>query len=311
LDNVTQALLYLERCGVKTVFLTPLQVVDGEHNMILGLVWKLILTTQIASLNDASGIVGDEGRQESGARAALLTWCKGRTEPLGVKVDNFGKDWKNGMALLALLCSQKPDLINFQALDPTRNEDNLKLAFTVAKNEFGVAPLLDVADLNCDKPDERSVMTYVSAIAHRFEVAAREQSVAEREEQARKKEQLLQQQSQEELERLRAAHVIELDRARQMKEEADRKMEEAGRVQREASQRQLEEGARLEALQKRLQDQEAALLAQANALKAQQQNQAEQADRERREAGINEQRVMCVFLLFFLLLENRGFAQED
>jgi hypothetical protein len=31
LDNVTQALNYLERCGVQTVFLTPLQVVDGDH----------------------------------------------------------------------------------------------------------------------------------------------------------------------------------------------------------------------------------------------------------------------------------------
>lgn len=31
LDNVTQALGYLERCGVQTVFLTPLQVVDGDR----------------------------------------------------------------------------------------------------------------------------------------------------------------------------------------------------------------------------------------------------------------------------------------
>jgi hypothetical protein len=37
LDNVTQALGYLERCGVQTVFLTPLQVVDGDHKYSLTL----------------------------------------------------------------------------------------------------------------------------------------------------------------------------------------------------------------------------------------------------------------------------------
>ena len=52
----------------------PLQVVDGDRKMVLGLVWRLILTTQIASLQDASGIVGDEHTQENGARAALLAF---------------------------------------------------------------------------------------------------------------------------------------------------------------------------------------------------------------------------------------------
>jgi hypothetical protein len=201
--------------------------VDGDHKMVLGLVWRLILTTQIAALQDASGIVGDESTQETGARAALLAWCRARTEPRGVSVNNFGKDWKNGMAFLALLVSQKPDLLNFQALDPNRADENLRLAFSIAETEFGVPQLLEVSDLASDKPDERSIMTYVSAMANRFEVAARENAVAE-------KEQALQKQAQEELERLRAAHALELEKAKLLKEEADRKMEEAAKAQQEA-----------------------------------------------------------------------------
>lgn len=199
--------------------------------MVLGLVWKLILTTQIASLQETGGIVGDEHSQETGARSALLAWCKARTEPLGVSVTNFGKDWKNGMAFLALLVSQKPDLLNFQALDPSRAEENLRLAFSIAESEFGVPQLLEVSDLASDKPDERSVMTYVSAIANRFEVQARENAVMQ-------KEQELQKKAEEELERLRAAHVLELEKAKQLKEEADRKMEEAAKAQQEALRKQ-------------------------------------------------------------------------
>jgi hypothetical protein len=43
LDNVTQALGYLERCGVQTVFLTPLQVVDGDHKLRFCVVFDLLL----------------------------------------------------------------------------------------------------------------------------------------------------------------------------------------------------------------------------------------------------------------------------
>jgi hypothetical protein len=235
--------------------------------MVLGLVWRLILTTQIANLNEttAAGLVGDEHKVDSSAKQALLTWVQQRTRPLGVEVDNFGKDWKSGMAFLALLASEDPEIFNFGALDPSRSEDNLRLAFDVAQKEFGIAPLLDVEDLAPAKPDERSVMTYVSAIAHRLQVAAREKNVSQREQElekaAREKELLLKQNS-----------AQELQRAQQMKEEADRQMREAERLAQESKRMQGEETQRLAALQKRLAEQEAALAAQANALKAQQES---------------------------------------
>jgi hypothetical protein len=45
---------------------------------------------------------------------------------------------------------------------------NLQLAFEVAEKHLGVASLLDPSDVAVDKPDERSIMTYVAALYHAF-----------------------------------------------------------------------------------------------------------------------------------------------
>ena len=66
LDNVTQALSILPSVGVMTVFLTPMQVVDGDPKMILGLIWRLILSTQIAALSDNAAVLGGDERQIDG-----------------------------------------------------------------------------------------------------------------------------------------------------------------------------------------------------------------------------------------------------
>lgn len=37
-------------------------------------------------------------------------------------------------------------------------------AFNAAEKEFGVSKLLDAEDVDCDHPDEKSVITYVSSL---------------------------------------------------------------------------------------------------------------------------------------------------
>jgi len=140
--------------------------VDKELKMLLGMIWTIILDS-----NNLSEMSEKEG---------LLLWCQKKTKGYkGVKIDNFHNSWVDGLAFCALIHRHRPDLLDFDKVgkDP---KENLELAFSIAHEKLGIARLLDIEDLtDVARPDERSVMTYVSEFFHKFasqdqkEVAAR------------------------------------------------------------------------------------------------------------------------------------------
>lgn len=48
------------------------------------------------------------------------------------------------------------------------NRQRLEHAFDVAESELGIARLLDAEDVDVEKPDERSIMTYVAQFLHKY-----------------------------------------------------------------------------------------------------------------------------------------------
>lgn len=44
------------------------------------------------------------------------------------------------------------------------NRERLQNAFTAAEKKFGIEQLLDPEDVDVEKPDERSIITYVSSL---------------------------------------------------------------------------------------------------------------------------------------------------
>lgn len=171
LDNVTVAIKIAEDSGIKFNFLKPPHLVDEDLKMILGMVWAIILDYQIKGISV----------EELSAKEGLLLWCQRKTAGYkDVKVENFTSSWQDGLALCALIHHHRPDLLDFDPLNKADKHKNLQLAFDIAEQHLGIAKLLDVEDIaDSVKPDERSVMTYISEFFHVFsaqnlkEIAAR------------------------------------------------------------------------------------------------------------------------------------------
>uniref|UniRef100_A0A1B0DIA7 Uncharacterized protein n=2 Tax=Phlebotomus papatasi TaxID=29031 RepID=A0A1B0DIA7_PHLPP len=86
-----------------------------------------------------------------------------------VQITNFSTSWCDGLAFCALIHHFLPDAFDYSALTPQQRKHNFTLAFRVADEKAGIAPLLDVEDMvMMRKPDWKCVFTYVQSIYRRF-----------------------------------------------------------------------------------------------------------------------------------------------
>lgn len=95
--------------------------------------------------------------------------------------DNFDFSWKDGRAFLALINKYRPDVFSqadFNALNKNDARANVALAFSIAKDKLGIDQLLDVEDLvDSAKPDEKSVIAYLSLFFQKFASLTRTQAL--------------------------------------------------------------------------------------------------------------------------------------
>ncbi|CAH8445536.1 unnamed protein product [Schistosoma guineensis] len=170
LANVNKALEYIESKGVQLVSIGAEEIVDGNIKMTLGMIWTIILRFCIQDITV----------EEMSAKEGLLLWCQRKTAPYkNVNVQNFHMSWKDGLAFCALIHRHRPDLIDYSKLSKDNPIQNLNYAFDVAEKHLDIPRMLDAEDMvNTVRPDERSVMTYVSAYYHAFAGAQKAESAA-------------------------------------------------------------------------------------------------------------------------------------
>lgn len=80
----------------------------------------------------------------------------------GISIEDMDRSWKDGVAFCALVHRCRPDLVDMEKVTKATAKENLETAFLLANQHLGIRPLLDVEDMLCDRPDKRSVVTYVS-----------------------------------------------------------------------------------------------------------------------------------------------------
>uniref|UniRef100_A0A8C7TA56 Actinin alpha 3a n=1 Tax=Oncorhynchus mykiss TaxID=8022 RepID=A0A8C7TA56_ONCMY len=142
--NVNKALDFICSKGVKLVSIGAEEIVDGNVKMTLGMIWTIILRFAIQDISV-------EG------------------------------DWKDGLALCALIHRHRPDLIDYSKLRKDDPMGNLNTAFEVAEKYLDIPKMLDAEDIvNTPKPDEKAIMTYVSCFYHAFAGAEQAETAAKR-----------------------------------------------------------------------------------------------------------------------------------
>ncbi|KAM7541962.1 hypothetical protein Aperf_G00000017227 [Anoplocephala perfoliata] len=162
MENVGRALdfikskVHLENIGAE-------DIVDGNPTLILGLIWTIILRFQIEEV--MLKIEPEQITAQRSAKDALLLWCQNRTKGYqNVDIKDFSSSWRDGLAFAALLHSYEHEALDITKLRPDRPIENLTISFKVAEDYFEIPRMLDPQDVNVPKPDQRSIMTYVSAM---------------------------------------------------------------------------------------------------------------------------------------------------
>ncbi|KAJ8340937.1 hypothetical protein SKAU_G00332280 [Synaphobranchus kaupii] len=167
LENVDKALQFLKEQKVHLENMGSHDIVDGNHRLILGLIWTIILRFQIQDIIVETGQA--DQRETRSAKDALLLWCQMKTAGYpNVNITNFTTSWKDGMAFNALIHKHRPDLVDYGRLQRSNPTHNLQHAFNMAEQQLGVTKLLDPEDVFTDNPDEKSIITYVVAFYHYF-----------------------------------------------------------------------------------------------------------------------------------------------
>ena len=125
--------------------------------------WALILRYQIAGVggSDDSKESKEAKKKRLNAKKLLLGYVNAALP--GHNVTNFASDWNDGLNLSALVDSCKPGLIpDHASLNPDNALENITKAMDIAERELNVPQVMHPEDLAVEKPDDLSVMTYIS-----------------------------------------------------------------------------------------------------------------------------------------------------
>lgn len=131
-------------------------IYEVDIKLTLGLVWSLIYHYQISN------------------KKSILEWVNGLAKELGFSVVNFTSSWTDGRALSVIVLAlarqmecNEHGMAWGPALLAMSNTDRIFKALELS-TQLGIPPLLEVSDVDCPRPDERIILTFVSYFYNSF-----------------------------------------------------------------------------------------------------------------------------------------------
>ena len=123
-----------------SIFIDAADIVGGNLNVILNLIWQLILNYQILMPIGDYEKEGKAKETEMTPKQVLLTWVKKEIPP-EIPMNNFTTDWNDGRAVAALVYSEKNKSCFDEFpmyLDPSDALKNTKKAMDDAEKYFEI-----------------------------------------------------------------------------------------------------------------------------------------------------------------------------
>ncbi|XP_060074083.1 filamin-A-like [Ylistrum balloti] len=150
LANVSLALTAITEDNVKLVNIGNEDVVNGNVKLILGLIWHLIVRYQISNR-----------KTKSPPKKLMMDWFR-LTIP-DLEINNFNKDWEDGIALHALIERLKPGTSpDWRKLHSKNKVENCRSAMVLAKEKLNIPRVISPENFASGDLDELSAMTYLS-----------------------------------------------------------------------------------------------------------------------------------------------------
>ncbi|GAB6027889.1 Spectrin beta chain, non-erythrocytic 5 [Chamberlinius hualienensis] len=165
MDNVNKCITYLsKRFPVKGI--SAEDIVSGNVNSILALLWLIFANLQTSPQQPLLPEANE--MDDAHHKAALLRWCQNQISDYpGVRLNDFSRSWSNGLAFNALIHRFRPELVNYNSLNPKDPLTNLNNAFKIAEEKLNIPRLLSAKDV-CEKPDEDSIIPYIAYMYELF-----------------------------------------------------------------------------------------------------------------------------------------------
>jgi hypothetical protein len=172
LQTVTVALDCLDIMGIRTQGISSFEIVEGNLKIVLGLMWSLVSYFQIQDGGKRSVLAG---------KRALLVWVKNQVKAHDLPVANFAAHFRDGRVLCALVDALVPGELQIKRVLAAGADErkNLERALDVAETSLDIPRILDPDDFLAAKPDETSILTYVSFFRMKWNKPVLDQAAAD------------------------------------------------------------------------------------------------------------------------------------